>query len=794
MRIYLLILFLSLSFGLLAQQGIDDVDYKYDQEYLEGLVQQKIDSFRESKNLPIFTKDEVLDLAAEDQTNYILSSGRVEHKQASTKKDSPFKRVLFYDGMHGLVGENCYKLIVDSYVSLPGELKKTKLKSYENVAKAIALNWLTSKGGVTIIGNEKYVNYGISIILEEGEEKKTLVATHVVASQPFVLAVGVKPMRDDYGIKPYDKTACAEIDKKYSYLPHLMSDNIEFKNGEIYFYYHDLEQLKDILSEPGDGIALDIVGRNQFYCGAGNKLYPSKVHEGVLLDPISKAQLFGKNELKKGNELKVSLGPIPTYIDTNNAEFNILILKSNCLCQTIRYNSLGGDNLKSLDLNFILDTFSVSSRADSVINQLSFTVPFKINKAEYNSADLKPFLDSLSLNRFSLKRIDVVAYSSLDGEVKANEIIQEKRANSILSAIKKYKLQDVETNIITKENYEGFYESIKGSPYEAELTVLSKEELRVFINSKELKYNLEPYLANQRKAEITLTVEQIFMDESLFGVLPEWFKKALIEKDYGKAKVYQSVMLKNIENGNVGADKILDIKIPHTIVNVPFINNQIALKWFISKTENKDSLNSFLLGEIETQLVVDPANSFLRYNKTVLRLLIFSNNYITESTLKVLLKEIRALGNTSIEKWRLNRLILNYNIISADFYYDNKQFRKREKALKSVKSTLFSSKLNRNQSFRIANYFMFQLRIDWAIEIMKPFAMKANIDEEFLYKFLTVAIYDKKKVSDNELVGFMNKAKELNKERFCNLFGAPNMSFQNLKNDKVKRIYCETCN
>ena len=89
---------------------------------------------------------------------------------------------------------------------------------------------------------------------------------------------------------------------------------------------------------------------------------------------------------------------------------------------------------------------------------------------------------------------------------------------------------------------------------------------------------------------------------------------------------------------------------------------------------------------------------------------------------------------------------------------------------------------------------MFQLRIDWAIEIMKPFAMKANIDEEFLYKFLTVAIYDKEKVSDNELVGFMNKAKELNKERFCNLFGAPNMSFQNLKNDKVKRIYCETCN
>lgn len=794
MKIYLSILFFSLSFGLLAQQEFDDVDYKYDQEYLEDLVQQKIDFFRDSKNLPLFIKDDVLDLAAEDQTKYILSSGRVEHKQASTKKDSPFKRVLFYNGMHGLVGEKCCKLIVGSYVSLPGELKKTKLKSYANVAKAIALNWLTSKGGIAIIGSEKYVNYGVSIILKEEEDRETLVATYVVASQPFVLPMGVKPMRDDYGIKPYDKTKCAEIDKKYSYLRYLMSDNIEFKNGEIYFYYHDLEQLKDILSESGDGIALDIVDRNQFYCGEGNKMYPSQFHKGILLNPVSKTQLFGKNELKKGNELEFSLGQIPAYIDTNNAEFNILILKDNCLCQTIRYNSLEGDNLKSLDLNFLLDTLSVSSKSDFIMNQLSFTVPFKINNAEYNSADLKPFLDSLSLNRFSLKRIEVVAYSSLDGEVKANETIQKRRAHSILDAIKKYKLQDVETNITTKENYEGFYESIKGSPYEAELTAFSKKELRAFINSKELKYNLDPYLASQRKAEITLTVEKFFMDESLFGVLPEWFKKALTEKDYGKAKVYQSVMLKNVEKGNVGADKILDIKIPHTIANVPFINNQIALKWFVSKTENKDSLNSVLLREIESQLIVDPVNAFLRYNKTVLRLLIFSNNYSTESELKLLLKEIRALGNTSIEKWMINRLILNYNIISADFYYDNKQFRLREKALKSVKSALFSSKLDRDQSFRIANYFIFQLRIDWAIEIMKPFAMKANIDEEFLYKFLTVAIYDKEKVSNNQLVGFMNKAKELNKERFCNLFGTPNMSFQNLTNEKVKRIYCETCN
>ena len=89
---------------------------------------------------------------------------------------------------------------------------------------------------------------------------------------------------------------------------------------------------------------------------------------------------------------------------------------------------------------------------------------------------------------------------------------------------------------------------------------------------------------------------------------------------------------------------------------------------------------------------------------------------------------------------------------------------------------------------------MLQLRIDWAIDIMKPFAVKKNIDEEFLFTFLTVAIYNKEKVPQNEFEKFMNRAKELNKERFCKLFGFPNMSFQLLKDISVKKLYCETCN
>jgi hypothetical protein len=89
---------------------------------------------------------------------------------------------------------------------------------------------------------------------------------------------------------------------------------------------------------------------------------------------------------------------------------------------------------------------------------------------------------------------------------------------------------------------------------------------------------------------------------------------------------------------------------------------------------------------------------------------------------------------------------------------------------------------------------MFQLRIDWAIDIMKPVAKQPTIDEEFWFTVLSIAIYNKEKVTQKEYADLLMRAKEINKERFCKLFGFPNMSFQYLKDIAVKALYCETCN
>jgi len=511
------------------------------------------------------------------------------------------------------------------------------------------------------------------------------------------------------------------------------------------------------------------------------------------LPPISKSQIFGKNELKDKNQIEVSLGPIPDFVDTNNVEFNLLLIKGNCLCQTIIYNSLGGKNLHSLDLNMLIDTMSVSRQADSIFNTLEFTIPFELNKYSYDKEDIKPFLDSLNFNKYDLKKIEITAYSSIEGNEKENKMLQQKRAQSIINAIKSFNIGKVETKIITKENWEGFYKSIEGSPLELKIKKLSKDEIKNLVNSDTLSYNLEPYLEDQRKANIKLYVEKVFMDESLFKILPKKLNSAIKSRDYAKAKVYQSIMFDNVMNGKISKDIILKLDIPHLKGTVTLNSNLIAFKWYYSDATNKDSLYNYLERDVQTQLIIEPNNAYLLYNQMVLKLLLWANNFSRVNDPKQVLKDIRALYNLGIANEDINRLILNFNLIAADYYYDNQKFKEREKALDDVHKILLQVHLSKKQAYKIANYFIFQMKIDWAIEIMKPFAIKPKIDENFLYTFISIAIYNDKLVPIKEYLTFLERAKKMNQTRFCKLFGYPNMSFQLLDNREVKTMYCNSC-
>src|SRR5690606_35843906 len=119
--------------------------------------------------------------------------------------------------------------------------------------------------------------------------------------------------------------------------------------------------------------------------------------------------------------------------------------------------------------------------------------------------------------------------------------------------------------------------------------------------------------------------------------------------------------------------------------------------WYHNSEQNRDSLYKQLLKQIQIQLNINPLNAYLNYNKAVLNLLLWSEDLMRETDPKSLLKEIKSLYGSELEPYKIHQLMLNYNIISADYYYETKKFKERDKALLDVKKMLVQSKLNKQQ-------------------------------------------------------------------------------------------------
>jgi len=789
---YILLFIFTLS-GLkgISQKPDDIIDPKHiNFELLRTLIEEEVNKIRIENGIHPLSRDETLTKAAQDQAEFMKKTKKIQHEQPSKAKATPLKRAHFYKSTSAIVGENCHGVYYNTKTKIYGEKQRVYLKTYRQIAYAFAQGWKNSKDHFQNIINKNFVVEGVGIAYDEKE--KLFYSAQVFGSEPYKPFDDVKINYKSFGLKPYDPNACRELEKNFDYLPELLSNNVFVEDGKLYFYFQNLEEFKQVFKDKKDGIAIDIVRREQYSCSHGNSYYPSEVHRGELLKPIYKSKILKINQLKKTNEVWATVADVPSYVDTNTTEFNLLIIKDNHVCQTIFFNNIDGENIRSLAIDWAVDTVTPTQKFDSISRQLQFEILFEKAKYDYKLSEIKPILDSISLNQYQIQQIKITAYSSVEGTKEDNEKLQRKRAESILKAIQEYQLKNVPTVIKTQENWAGFFESIKGSPYEKDFAEFSEEVIRKIINSDTLDYNLEPYLEDQRKGIVVIDLASKLPDSTLAKVLINRYQSAVKMHEVEQAKALQAAIFRMIRKGLIKKETFFDIKIPHTKENIPLNNNLNAFKGILYP--ETDSLFLALAKEIDIQLYIAPKNPYLLYNKYLILLKRWEDNYNIVKDAKQLYKDIIKLNALGMDAWRVKQLELNYHLIAADYFYETKQFKEREKSLKKIKDALTSANLSMKQTYDIARYFMFQMRIEWAVELMKPWIDKGEFNEDFIFSFLTVAIYTDDVVPKSKYYEYLKIAQKLNPERFCQLFGYPNMSFQLLEDLNIKEIYCTHCN
>ena len=252
-----------------------------------------------------------------------------------------------------------------------------------------------------------------------------------------------------------------------------------------------------------DGFAVDIIQKAQFPCSKPNildynlpyigyltkRIYSNKLwkenlkkaKKDFIANRKNKKEKFDKNEFLKENRLDAcicaKMPKIPGQYD-----LNLIMIFDKHICGSIRRNYVEvGEVEFSYNLSFIEDTVTYKvltpylPKPDTA--ELTFRVPFEKNKFEYDTADILPLINSLNEPDFFINKIHISAYSSIEGTEEINTMLQEKRAMSIVEAIKQGEDEDLRDSIATEIKTDNGWELFKGDVADTEFDTIGKMDM-----------------------------------------------------------------------------------------------------------------------------------------------------------------------------------------------------------------------------------------------------------------------------------------------------------------------------
>ncbi|HSZ25289.1 MAG TPA: hypothetical protein VK766_06215, partial [Cytophagaceae bacterium] len=158
-----------------------------------------------------------------------------------------------------------------------------------------------------------------------------------------------------------------------------------------------------------------------------------------------------------------------------------------------------------------------------------------------------------------------------------------------------------------------------------------------------------------------------------------------------------------------------------------------------------------------------------------------------------IIKNIKTLFNTKVDKKMVNQLYLNYYLLVTDLYKKNQKYKYRDDAVGLVKKYYKTVEATQKDYLILANYFNTNGRTDYALEVLQPLIESGEYSEDILFLYLTLNMNDFSNYEKNSIPSLMKKANEMNKDRFCKLFGVDKVKFSLFKNEELKKMYCESC-
>lgn len=852
-------LLLFIPFSCFSQNPDDHITAgSLNEKYLEHLIKEKIDSVRLSHNLLPLYNDSILYVAAKHHAEYLFKKKELSHEELENVQfETPQKRADYFGAVNYLVGENVALTYINTPTK-DKKGKVLTNQTYQQTATHFAVMWVNSKGHYKNIITPEYNATGVAISVDVSSNAIYAVQkfANILFKYQFVEAknfFSYSNFKLPEVVKSFEGISSIEHAKKhahklkrpkkekncYACLINKPSfafglTGIEIKGDNIYLNSYSFDPILQLLKKRKDGFAAEVVVYQHYDCGNPEYYtFPSRrngqcLFSGKVLKPVYKKKALkgfkpgGKKRKdieKKINKDKVKkyslkLGKIPKNI-SGYFEVNLVIIQNKKVCDVMHFSSFCGDTLKQFySLPFLNNLISNNAELKEEYQTVNFSIPFLKNKTEYKIADIKPITDSLVSESFIADSIFINAFSSIEGSEEINARLQEQRARNIAGAISAQQSEKLITKIHVEENWTLFEKQLIDNKDLLAYNGLSKGQVKTKLNDTLEQSRIERYLSPQRVAKIKLHARYTVTTKNIEKYLTQRINRQRQKLNKFSSAKNDSLMLivdelerlldisyNHIKSGALHSDFLKQFDFGHP----KYLNhfNLKKLQYWIQAT-NLDKENIVWRKKVYADLVKlynsDEKSFFIVFN-----MLNMIQQYKTEIGVEIdnklqdqYLLELMSYASNKEEKELVNKLALNF-WFSLCFLPEKEQPKSEillyRKCMNSIHSYFQNEKLSDEELNKLAKFYVYHNRADWAYELLWPvFEQKKNNPEGL--KLLGKLLYQNyQEYRSEEYYTMLIKIYDLiGKDAWCPMFVGPcNISFQAFDNEFFKNFYCKKC-
>ncbi len=644
-----------------------------------------------------------------------------------------------------------------------------------------------------------FYTYGTSLKMTTG-----ITASKICALLFFLLSAFTIP--DATGQLPYklidgrDGNYCSSCEETISNMPPEVLFGIQVNNnGDVYFSMSNIKWFEKIFSGNSYGVTADLVLKERYNCStdAGGD-DADMLPRGFMLFPVYKPELAkGIDAIREGH-LFVKIGRVPANMLNKEMEGNLVIVNGNNICYYTNFVNIDRSVWKLLPMGFFTDSLlrneeTVSGRQAEFFTytkKVQVEVPFGKASANLNRNHLLGLYDSLQLSSYRIRKVEVRAYSSVEGAEKINNELMKRRADTIIQALKKYQDPLPRIKIIKAENWLDFFNDITGTSF-SELQELSKTEIKQKLTDSSLYKAMEPLLAKHRKAILTIYLETKSPAAQVNNAtILTVFDKAVKEKNIALARSIQKELAERIKDAKLPLDYINLIEVPETAEFSSLLNDREVYRYLLKATTEYEALENFLALD-----KLAPGNGRINYNICVLRFFMWQYGGDTAAK-KILLKQIGSLAAMGIHESLVKRMLINYHILKCEENMQVYDYAAKDVSLGIIRDIYGELNMNDEDIYAIAKYYAFYSKKVWAEEIITPRIDKTDVSEDLIFYYVNLLFYHPGSYGDDDFRKAALNAINLNKKRFCDFFLSNDRggaSMQLLEYEEIKTMYCEAC-